>query len=40
VKDIVNFLFEVGHLAKTPSDDWWYGNKDDQWWINRNKEEK
>jgi putative hydrolases of HD superfamily len=24
-------------IIKTDSDRWWYGNKDDQWWINRNK---
>ncbi len=24
-------------IIKTDSDRWWYGNKDDQWWVNRNK---
>jgi len=24
-------------IIKTDSDRWWYGDKDDQWWINRNK---
>jgi putative hydrolase of HD superfamily len=27
----------VEEILKTPSDDWWFSNKDDQWWINRNK---
>ena len=22
---------------KTNSDEWWFGNKDDQWWVDRNK---
>lgn len=24
-------------ILKTDSDNWWYGNKDDQWWVNKNK---
>jgi putative hydrolase of HD superfamily len=25
-------------ILKTPSDNWWFGEKDSSWWINRNKE--
>ena len=25
-------------ILKTPSDDWWFHDKDDKWWINRGKE--
>ena len=24
-------------IVKTDSDRWWFGNKDDEWWVNRNK---
>ncbi len=24
-------------IITTDSDDWWYGNKNDPWWVNRNK---
>ncbi|MFA6131968.1 MAG: HD domain-containing protein [Patescibacteria group bacterium] len=24
-------------ILNTDSDQWWYGNKDDKWWINRDK---
>ncbi len=24
-------------IIETESDRWWYGNKDDNWWVNRNK---
>lgn len=24
-------------ILKTPSDDWWFGNKSDKWWVSRNK---
>ncbi|HBR80406.1 TPA: phosphohydrolase [Candidatus Uhrbacteria bacterium] len=24
-------------ILKTDSDGWWYGDKDDEWWVNRNK---
>lgn len=24
-------------ILKTPSDDWWFGDKKDKWWVNRNK---
>ncbi len=24
-------------ILETGSDDWWYGDKDDQWWVTRNK---
>ncbi|MEX0649496.1 MAG: HD domain-containing protein [Candidatus Andersenbacteria bacterium] len=24
-------------ILKTPSDNWWFGNKNDDWWLNRNK---
>jgi putative hydrolases of HD superfamily len=24
-------------IMQTNSDDWWFGNKDEDWWINRNK---
>ncbi|MCR4283956.1 MAG: HD domain-containing protein [Parcubacteria group bacterium] len=24
-------------IVKTDSDDWWFGDKDDGWWVNRNK---
>lgn len=24
-------------ILKTESDDWWYGNKDDEWWVSRHK---
>lgn len=25
-------------ILKTPSDDWWFSNKTDKWWVTRNKE--
>jgi putative hydrolase of HD superfamily len=25
-------------IIETDSDEWWFGNKDDKWWISRNKE--
>lgn len=25
-------------ILKTPSDDWWFNNKTDEWWVTRNKE--
>lgn len=24
-------------ILQTESDDWWYGDKDDEWWVTRNK---
>lgn len=24
-------------ILKTPSDDWWFGDKNDKWWIDRNR---
>jgi len=30
----------AGQIIKTDSDRWWFGNKEDQWWINRNKKPK
>ncbi len=24
-------------IMNTDSSDWWFGNKDDQWWVNRNE---
>lgn len=24
-------------ILKTPSDDWWFGDKKDKWWVNRNE---
>lgn len=24
-------------ILKTDSDEWWFGNKEDDWWVNRNK---
>ncbi|MBI1833268.1 MAG: HD domain-containing protein [Candidatus Andersenbacteria bacterium] len=27
-------------IMKTDSDNWWYGNKKDTWWINRNGKDK
>jgi putative hydrolase of HD superfamily len=24
-------------IVKTESDSWWFGNKEDTWWVNRNK---
>lgn len=27
-------------IINTPSDDWWFADKNDQWWIHRNKEKK
>jgi putative hydrolase of HD superfamily len=24
-------------IAKTPSDDWWFADKENNWWVNRNK---
>jgi putative hydrolase of HD superfamily len=24
-------------IMTTPSDNWWFGNKDDEWWITRGK---
>lgn len=24
-------------IVETDSDDWWFGDKDDGWWVNRNK---
>lgn len=27
----------IAVILKTPSDDWWFGNKTDKWWVNRNK---
>ncbi len=24
-------------IVNTPSDNWWFGDKDDEWWITRNK---
>ena len=26
-------------IMETDSDHWWYGDKDDKWWINRNKKQ-
>ncbi|HYC80096.1 MAG TPA: HD domain-containing protein [Candidatus Binatia bacterium] len=29
---------ELGEkIINTPSDNWWFGDKDDEWWITRNK---
>ena len=25
-------------ILKTPSDDWWFGDKSDRWWVTRNKD--
>jgi len=25
-------------IIKSDSDHWWFGNKDDNWWVNRNKQ--
>lgn len=27
----------VKMILKTPSDDWWFNNKKDKWWVNRNR---
>lgn len=27
----------VDKIIETDSDRWWYGDKDDQWWVSRNK---
>ncbi len=34
--DEAKVLAEV--IIKTDSDNWWFGNKDDKWWVNRNQE--
>ena len=28
----------AAEIMKTDSDNWWFGNKEDSWWVNRNKE--
>lgn len=33
--DLAKALAEV--ILQTDSNDWWHGNKDDEWWISRNK---
>jgi len=34
--DVAKVLAEK--IVKTSSDRWWFSNKDDSWWVNRNKE--
>ena len=29
----------VDVILKTDSDEWWFGEKDDSWWVNRNKKQ-
>jgi len=34
--DLANELAET--ILQTPSDDWWFLEKEDDWWVNRDKE--